>query len=291
MHDIITSFYYIVPEPALSIHRDPILPLQLFTSDFLVLTCVIELIPEVDTFVDIHSQWRGHSSLTENENRVIVSDLEGLKLTYNTSVTFYSLQSSDSGSYVCSATVRPVFDSMYIIDSLPVADEVNISIGMFSKKLINDYIVSDINMIAVLRVEIEVTYDSPFDFTLPSPPYYRPATSVTLTCQVYGATGTVSYQWSSTCSGCFASSSTSQTISSSVLQSIDAGVHTCSAVDNNINTGSDSTEMKLIGMLIILCNHYFHGHLFSVCIKVLEYMYTTVNILIVHLVQLVTIVW
>ena len=111
-------------------------------------------------------------------------------------------------------------------------------------------------IIAVLRVEIEVTYDPPFDFTLPSPPYYRPATSVTLTCQVHGATGTVSYQWSSTCSSCFASSSTSHTISDSVLQSNDAGVHTCTAVDGNSNNGSNSTEMRLIGRLQLLCNFY-----------------------------------
>ena len=84
----------------------------------------------MDTYVNIHSQWRGHSSLTENENRVIVSDLEGLKLMYNTSVTFYSLQSSDSGSYVCSATVSPVIDNDIVIDSLPSVEEINISIGM-----------------------------------------------------------------------------------------------------------------------------------------------------------------
>ena len=96
-----------------------------------------------------------------------------------------------------------------------------------------------------------MTYDPPFDFTLPSPPYYRPATSVALTCHAYGTTGTVTYQWTSTCSSCFVSGSTSQTVSDSILQSIDAGIHTCTATDSNNNTGSNSTEMRLIGMLVI----------------------------------------
>ena len=98
-----------------------------------------------------------------------------------------------------------------------------------------------------LNVSIEVTYNPPSDFTLPSPPHYRPATSVTLTCRAYGATGTVTYRWSSTCSSCFASSSTSQSVSDNILTSSDAGVHTCRARDADGSTGTNSTEMKLIG--------------------------------------------
>ena len=94
---------------------------------------------------------------------------------------------------------------------------------------------------------IEVTYNPPSDFTLPSPPYFRPATSVTLTCHAHGATGTVRYRWSSTCSSCFASSSSSQSVSKSILKSNDAGVHTCTVTDADGNTGTNSTEMQLIG--------------------------------------------
>ena len=98
-----------------------------------------------------------------------------------------------------------------------------------------------------------MTYSSPSDFNLPSPPYYRPATSVTFTCHAHHPTGSVSYQWSSTCSSCFASSDTSQTVSDNILQSNDAGVHTCEVTDSNGNTGSNSTEMRLIGGYRGLC--------------------------------------
>ena len=95
---------------------------------------------------------------------------------------------------------------------------------------------------------IDVTYNPPSDFTLPSPPYYRPATSVTLTCHTHNATGSVTYQWSSTCTSCFASSSTAQSISDSILTSSDAGVHTCTVTDQDGNTGNGSTPMQLIGI-------------------------------------------
>ena len=98
-----------------------------------------------------------------------------------------------------------------------------------------------------LRVDIEVTYDPPLDFFLSTPPYYRPASTVTLTCRSSDAIGSVRYQWSSTCRHCFASRSNQQSITRHILTSTDAGLHTCTISDDNGNTGSNSTEMKLIG--------------------------------------------
>ena len=102
-----------------------------------------------------------------------------------------------------------------------------------------------------LKVTIDVTYNPPSDFNLPSPPYYRPATSVALTCRAHHPTGSVSYQWSSTCSSCFARSSSSQSITKTTLQSIDAGVHMCTATDGSGNTGSNTTEMRMMGKSIL----------------------------------------
>ena len=126
------AFTFLVPEPTISILRDPEVPDQLFTTDSLVLTCVIELIPEVDSFVTLTSQWRGHSSLTDSERRVIVSDLEGVQLVYNTSVTFSTLRSSDSGSYICSATVGPDVSNSksHLIESSVGVNTIIISVGM-----------------------------------------------------------------------------------------------------------------------------------------------------------------
>ena len=121
---------FIVPEPTISILRVPEHPLVLFTTDSLVLNCVIELIPEVDSYIAISSQWSGHSSLRDSAERVIVADLEGGQLTYNTSVTFNTLKSSDSGSYMCSATINPIAESMNVIGSPRNEEVIKFSVGM-----------------------------------------------------------------------------------------------------------------------------------------------------------------
>ena len=123
-------FIFTVPEPTVSIFQVAEDPLVLFTTDSLVLNCVIELIPEVDSHIAISSKWNGHTSLRESSRRVIIADLEGEKLTYNTSVTFEYLKSSDSGSYVCSATVSPLSESMNLIGSLRNEEVVKVSVGM-----------------------------------------------------------------------------------------------------------------------------------------------------------------
>ena len=114
----------------MSIIRDPLFPTQLITTNSLILTCVIELIPQVDSYVTINSKWRGHSSLTDQERRVIVSDLEGVQLIYNTSVTFNTLKSSDSGSYLCSAIVSPNSPTENLLESPLSENTITISVGM-----------------------------------------------------------------------------------------------------------------------------------------------------------------
>ena len=95
-------------------------------------------------------------------------------------------------------------------------------------------------------MSIRVTYNPPPDFTLPSPPFFRPATSVTLTCHVERATGDVSYLWSSTNPNSFVVNGRSSTVSKTILTSDDAGNHTCTATDRS-GSISSTIEMQLIG--------------------------------------------
>lgn len=102
--------------------------------------------------------------------------------------------------------------------------------------------------VAVLKVTMEIEYDPPSDFSLPSPPYYRPASSVVIICSTIGAVGSVYYEWSSTFGQSFVNdSTTSDRVNISILQPHHAGVHTCTAFDDAGNTGNQSTEMRLIG--------------------------------------------
>ena len=119
-----------------------------------------------------------------------------------------------------------------------------------------------------LNVSILPVYEAPPDVIL-GEDEYRAASQLTLSCQVTGATGTVSYQWSSTCTGdCFFDASnsthrTAQNISTSFrgdadtmydffLRSTDAGTYTCEATDDSGNTGSVSREVKIVGKLPVL---------------------------------------
>ncbi len=97
-----------------------------------------------------------------------------------------------------------------------------------------------------LNVTITIQYSPPAGVTL-TPPNYRPATSVSLRCTAIGTSGSVSYQWSSTCgSSCFVRGS-SQTVSRDKLWSYDAGQHMCTVNDGVGSTGNATTEMNIIG--------------------------------------------
>ena len=98
------------------------------------------------------------------------------------------------------------------------------------------------------KVDIQVIYTPPDQYPDYGPPNYRAASSVTLRCVAEGTVGDVNYQWSSTCDNCFASDSSSFTITENILRSRDAGVHTCTAFDGLGFVQSKSVDMNIIGM-------------------------------------------
>jgi len=104
----------------------------------------------------------------------------------------------------------------------------------------------------VLKVVIDITYTPPEPGY--QPPYYRAASSVTLTCRSVGGTGQIRYIWSSTCSNCFVPPGNAyyrddgHSISDSILTARDAGTHTCTAYNNSLGiSGSASTVVNVIG--------------------------------------------
>ncbi len=107
-----------------------------------------------------------------------------------------------------------------------------------------------------LSVTIDVAYRPPVDFDRRSVNEFRAGSGpVALTCQVEGATGTVSYQWTSTCTGdCFVlrSPQTNPSVTQLFLRAgVDDGTHTCTATDSDGGeTGSASFLMRIIGMFV-----------------------------------------
>ncbi len=108
-----------------------------------------------------------------------------------------------------------------------------------------------------LTVTIDVDYTPPADFDRPSVNDFRAGSGpVTLTCQVEGATGSVTYQWTSTCGNCFASGTSPLVTQQFLRAGLDDGTHTCTATDSDGGeTGSADFVMRIIGMFVssLLC--------------------------------------
>ena len=83
---------------------------------------------------------------------------------------------------------------------------------------------------------------------------YTPGSTVMLNCTVQGAIGSITYQWTSTCSGdCFIlSQQLNSVVEKKVIHSIDSGNHTCSVLDDVGNSGTSTVEMQVTGKLLIL---------------------------------------
>ncbi len=88
---------------------------------------------------------------------------------------------------------------------------------------------------------------------------FRAGSQVTLTCHVVGATGSVTYLWTSTCTRpCFVLRfpQTENVTQLFLRAGLDDGTHTCTATDSDGGeTGSASFVMRIIGMFVssLLC--------------------------------------
>lgn len=100
--------------------------------------------------------------------------------------------------------------------------------------------------IAAIVVEIVVLRDLDGRISSQSP-FYELGSGVTLVCYAHGATGPVSYQWSSTNEAFFAYNSTSMFNKKQLLSSADAGIHTCTVCDEYGGTAHAALEMKFDG--------------------------------------------
>lgn len=122
MHATSNGSFFSVPAPIVRTIRDPDSSTQLYTTDSLVLKCLVELDPAVDTPVAVNTQWSVSAS-----PRVAVSAASRVP-PYPSSIRFSSLKSSDTGTYVCTVQVTSVGNSN-VIGSLPTSRSIVISAG------------------------------------------------------------------------------------------------------------------------------------------------------------------
>ena len=99
-----------------------------------------------------------------------------------------------------------------------------------------------------IGVRLSITYNAPTDFNLPSPPYYRTASTVTILCTAYRLPEPVRYTWTSTASSFrYFRDQNSQSVQITNMDTSDEGVYTCNVTDGHGTTTAIRTVLQLHG--------------------------------------------
>lgn len=88
----------------------------------------------------------------------------------------------------------------------------------------------------------------------PVGPEVSAAEFLSLNCLASGGTGVYTYQWTSTCSGsCLLNSGNSitPTLTRDAARSADTGTYTCTVSDNAGNSGTNSTDVNVVGKIML----------------------------------------
>ncbi len=100
-----------VPLPSVAVTADT--DQTLYADENVTLTCDITLDPAVDSEVAVTASWTGPGGpITDG-----VSDMTGSGLAYQSTLTFSSLTTSDSGLYTCTASVDPAVSTPLVVGS------------------------------------------------------------------------------------------------------------------------------------------------------------------------------
>ena len=114
-----------VPSPSVTLSRDPESGI-LRHGDNLTLTCTIQLDGAIDTGVDVTVLWTGPPGSISPDNPTPTMDSGTV---YESTVTFSSLETSNSGGYTCTATVSPDPSSEFVAESGEGTETLNIIVG------------------------------------------------------------------------------------------------------------------------------------------------------------------
>ena len=95
----------------------------IFTGFSLTLTCTIQLSQAVNTGISVSAMWSGPSGAQFTTSSVTVTTTR----TYTSTATISSVRTSDSGDYMCTATVSST--SPFLTRSREVSGMFNVDVG------------------------------------------------------------------------------------------------------------------------------------------------------------------
>ena len=115
--NFVCVFSWLVESPSLSTSREP--SGILFVNQSVTLTCTATLSGSVDTSVTVVVAWTGPRG-------VLSTITMATQETYTNTLTVNALETTDSGSYTCSAIARPDVSSTFVAASTNTTSVVNI---------------------------------------------------------------------------------------------------------------------------------------------------------------------
>ena len=103
---------------------------HLYTTTKLKMICTVSVDAAiVDTPIRVVNTWSGPNGTLQESRRVGISYNVAYTTSYQSSLTFSYLQSSDSGTYTCSAAIYDASLSLYIMDSRSATADISMSAG------------------------------------------------------------------------------------------------------------------------------------------------------------------
>ena len=115
--NFVCPFSWLVESPSLSTSHEP--NGTLYVNQSVSLNCTATLSQHVDTSVTVVVTWTGPRGFLSN---ITMETQE----TYTSTVPVNALQTSDSGSYTCSAIARPDVSSTFVAESTNTTSVLNI---------------------------------------------------------------------------------------------------------------------------------------------------------------------
>ena len=115
-------FFLSVPRPVVMVTASE---RELVSGSPLSLSCSI-LPPSVDTSIAISSNWTTPGGRHDTDNTTLV---------------IYSVETADSGEYICSATLSDSSGSLYVVDSDSVTETASILVSKWRLTFLNSYFI------------------------------------------------------------------------------------------------------------------------------------------------------
>ena len=131
IHICIVAFFMLViilpsvpaPDVSVSLNTDD----TVYQGTELVITCTVTLDSAVDTGFDVIMTWNSDPLEAMNGPYVTISNTSGSGHEYSSTVTISPVNTTDSATYTCTASVTPTTtESDFIIPSMESSDTANI---------------------------------------------------------------------------------------------------------------------------------------------------------------------